>query len=66
MKQYAAYPEMVIDPAKSYTATFNTSKGTIVMALDAKSAPKTVNNFVFLAQDKYYDCLLYTSDAADE
>ncbi len=59
MKQYAAYPEMVIDPAKSYTATFNTSKGTIVMALDAKSAPKTVNNFVFLAQDKYYDGLTF-------
>jgi peptidyl-prolyl cis-trans isomerase B (cyclophilin B) len=59
MKQYAAYPEMVIDPTKSYTATFNTSRGTIVLALDAKSAPKTVNNFVFLAQDKYYDGLTF-------
>lgn len=59
MKQYASYPEMVIDPTKSYTATFNTSRGTIVLALDAKSAPKTVNNFVFLAQDKYYDGLTF-------
>ena len=59
MKQYAAYPEMVIDPAKSYTATFETSRGQIVLALDAKSAPKTVNNFVFLAQDGFYNGLTF-------
>jgi peptidyl-prolyl cis-trans isomerase B (cyclophilin B) len=59
MKQYAAYPEMVIDPAKSYTATFETSRGQIVLALDAKSAPKTVNNFVFLAQDGFYNGLSF-------
>jgi peptidyl-prolyl cis-trans isomerase B (cyclophilin B) len=59
MKQYAAYPEMVIDPAKTYTATFETSRGQIVIALDAKSAPKTVNNFVFLAQDGFYNGLTF-------
>ena len=46
---------MSIDPNKSYTATFETSKGTIVCELFSKDAPKTVNNFVFLARDKFYD-----------
>lgn len=59
MKQYASPPPMVIDPAKEYTATFNTSRGSIVVALDAKSAPKTVNNFVFLTRDKFYDGLSF-------
>ena len=42
-------PEMGIDPSKRYTATLDTSLGEIVIALDAIKAPKTVNNFVFLA-----------------
>jgi len=46
---------MSIDPAKKYTATSNTSRGEIVCDLFAKDAPKTVNNFVFLARDKFYD-----------
>ncbi len=46
---------MTIDPAKSYTATFNTSRGEIVCELFAKDKPITVNNFVFLARDKFYD-----------
>ena len=54
-KQYTAAPAMTIDPAKNYTATFDTSRGTIVCKLFAKDAPKTVNNFVFLARDKFYD-----------
>ena len=48
-KQYSAPPAMSIDPAAKYTATFDTSKGNIVCDLFAKDAPKTVNNFVFLA-----------------
>jgi len=44
-----------IDPAKSYTATFNTSEGTVVVALNAKAVPGTVNNFVSLSRYKYYD-----------
>ena len=46
---------MTIDTSKNYTATFNTSKGTIVADLFAKDAPKTVNNFVFLAREGFYD-----------
>jgi peptidyl-prolyl cis-trans isomerase B (cyclophilin B) len=59
MKQYGSYPEMVIDAAKSYTATVTTSRGVITLALDAKSAPKTVNNFVFLAKDGFYDGVVF-------
>ena len=58
-KSYAAAPAMSIDPSKSYTATFDTSKGQIVVDLFAKDAPNTVNNFVFLANDKFYDGLKF-------
>src|ERR1700758_5610570 len=54
-KQYSTPPSMAIDTNKKYTATFNTSRGEIVCELYAKDAPKTVNNFVFLARDKFYD-----------
>ncbi|HTC34152.1 MAG TPA: peptidylprolyl isomerase [Bryobacteraceae bacterium] len=54
-KQYSAPPAMAIDPAHKYTATFETSKGKIVCDLFAKDAPKTVNNFVFLAREGFYD-----------
>ena len=46
---------MTIDSAKSYTATFETSRGTITCELFAKDAPKTVNNLVSLARDGFYD-----------
>ena len=48
-------PPMCIDPERSYTATMATSKGTMTIALDPAAAPKTVNNFVFLARYHYYD-----------
>ncbi len=54
-KEYASYPDMVIDPAKTYTATMKTSRGDIEIDLFAEQAPKTVNNFVFLARDGFYD-----------
>jgi peptidyl-prolyl cis-trans isomerase B (cyclophilin B) len=54
-KQYSTPPAMSIDPSKKYTATFDTSRGTIVAELFAKEAPITVNNFVFLAKEKFYD-----------
>ena len=54
-KQYAAVPAMSIDPKKTYTATFSTTKGDIVIELFADRAPATVNNFVFLAKDGFYD-----------
>jgi peptidyl-prolyl cis-trans isomerase B (cyclophilin B) len=54
-KQYAAPPKMSIDTNKKYTATFDTSRGQIVCDLFAKDAPNTVNNFVFLARDGFYN-----------
>jgi peptidyl-prolyl cis-trans isomerase B (cyclophilin B) len=54
-KQYSKPPEMTIDAAKSYVATFKTNRGTIVVDLFADVAPKTVNNFVTLARDGFYN-----------
>jgi len=48
-----------IDPNKQYTATMRTSKGTIVLALDAKNAPIATNHFVQLARSGYYDGLTF-------
>jgi peptidyl-prolyl cis-trans isomerase B (cyclophilin B) len=55
MKQYPTPPAFQIDPTHSYTATIETSRGTIVAELFADVAPVTVNNFVFLAKDGFYD-----------
>jgi peptidyl-prolyl cis-trans isomerase B (cyclophilin B) len=54
-KQYPTPPAMTIDSSKKYAATLETSRGTIVVDLFPKEAPKTVNNFVFLARDGFYD-----------
>jgi peptidyl-prolyl cis-trans isomerase B (cyclophilin B) len=54
-KSYTAVPGMTIDPKKSYKATIDTDKGTIELELYPQYAPKTVNNFVFLAKDGYYE-----------
>ena len=48
-------PAMCIDASKTYLATVKTNKGDFTVTLDAKKAPKTVNNFVFLARNKFYD-----------
>jgi peptidyl-prolyl cis-trans isomerase B (cyclophilin B) len=64
-KQYAAPPPMQIDSAGKYTATFATSKGNIVCELFAKDAPKTVNNFVFLAREGFYDGTVFHRVIAD-
>lgn len=58
-KQYSKYPDMVIDPKKTYKATIKTNKGDIELDLFAADTPKTVNNFVFLARDKFYDGLTF-------
>jgi peptidyl-prolyl cis-trans isomerase B (cyclophilin B) len=50
---------MVIDPDKTYQATIKTNKGDIELDLFAADAPKTVNNFVFLARDEFYDGLSF-------
>ncbi|MGC8463381.1 MAG: peptidylprolyl isomerase [Acidimicrobiales bacterium] len=52
-------PPMIIDPAKRYTAELVTSKGTMTIALDPVAAPKTVNNFVFLARWHYFDGIVF-------
>jgi len=54
-KTYSKPPEMVIDLKKKYTATFKLAKGDLVIELFADKAPRTVNNFVFLARDGFYD-----------
>ncbi len=58
-KQWNKPPEMVIDPEKKYTATFKTEKGDIIVLLFAEKAPKTVNNFVFLAKEGFYDDTIF-------
>lgn len=54
-KQYSAPPAMQIDPKKKYTAILHTDKGDITVDLFAAQAPITVNNFVFLARDGFYN-----------
>ncbi|PWW00664.1 cyclophilin family peptidyl-prolyl cis-trans isomerase [Paenibacillus cellulosilyticus] len=58
-KQWSTMPEMTIDPKKSYTATFHTSKGDFKVELFADEAPTTVNNFVFLAKQKFYEGITF-------
>lgn len=50
---------MGIDPAKRYTAVMETSKGSMTIALDPMAAPRTVNSFVFLARNGYYDGVVF-------
>ena len=54
-KQYSAPPPMSVDTSKAYTATFETSRGSVVCELFPKEAPNTVNNFVFLAREGFYN-----------
>jgi cyclophilin family peptidyl-prolyl cis-trans isomerase len=54
-KQWSKAPDMEIDPNKKYTAVFHTDKGDFTVELFAKEAPITVNNFVFLARQGFYD-----------
>ncbi|CAN5709719.1 peptidylprolyl isomerase [soil metagenome] len=58
-RKFSEAPELGIDPDKRYTATLDTSVGEIVIALDAVKAPNTVNNFVFLALNHFYDGVIF-------
>lgn len=58
-KTYAAPPRQTIDATARYRATLSTSCGTIVIVLDAARAPVTVNSFVFLAREGYFDGLTF-------
>ena len=58
-QKYSSAPAMTIDTSKNYSATVVTTAGTFDIALDAKTAPITVNNFVFLADKGYYHCVIF-------
>src|SRR3954451_20236481 len=58
-KSYPQAPQMAIDPQRKYTATIETSAGTMTAELFPKEAPNTVNNFVFLARDGFYDGVIF-------
>lgn len=64
-KQYSSPPEMQIDSSKTYTATFVTNRGEMVVDLFADKAPRTVNNFVFLAREGFYDGTTFHRVIAD-
>jgi cyclophilin family peptidyl-prolyl cis-trans isomerase len=54
-RTYGHPPEMALDPGKDYHANLVTEKGTVRVRLFAEGAPETVNNFVFLAREGYFD-----------
>jgi peptidylprolyl isomerase len=58
-KMYTTAPQMTIDVTKKYSATLKTDVGDIVVELNAKDVPTTVNNFVFLAREKFYDNTIF-------
>jgi cyclophilin family peptidyl-prolyl cis-trans isomerase len=58
-KQWTTPPAMQIDPKKQYKARMETDKGTLVIELFADKTPVTVNNFVFLAREGYYDGVIF-------
>ncbi len=58
-KQWSTPPAMKIDPKKQYKARMETDKGTMVIELFADKTPVTVNNFVFLSREGYYDGVIF-------
>jgi peptidyl-prolyl cis-trans isomerase B (cyclophilin B) len=58
-KSWPSAPAMVIDPKKKYFADMETNKGKIVLQFFPEHAPKTVNNFVFLAREGFYDGITF-------
>ena len=65
MTQYSSPPAMQLDPAKAYTAKIQTNRGEIVIDLHADKVPNTVNNFVALARDGFYDGVSFHRVIAD-
>ena len=65
MQQYDAAPSLQIERDRRYTATFDTTRGSFEVELYANVAPLTVNNFVFLAREGYYDCTSFHRVIAD-
>jgi cyclophilin family peptidyl-prolyl cis-trans isomerase len=59
VKQYGAPPLMTIDPSANYTATIRTSQGPVSVELFASQAPNTVNSFIFLAREGFYNGIIF-------
>ena len=59
MKSYSSAPAMNLEPGKKYNASIQTSAGTMTAELFANEAPKTVNNFVFLAREGFYNGVIF-------
>jgi cyclophilin family peptidyl-prolyl cis-trans isomerase len=64
-KQWSKPPELTIDPAKTYSAVLHTEKGDITIQFYADKVPNTVNNFVFLARQGFYDGTIFHRVIAD-
>src|SRR5512132_658702 len=64
-RTFSKPPAQTLKPDTTYTATIDTSQGKMVLALDASAAPKSVNNFVFLARKHFYDGLTFHRVAKD-
>jgi cyclophilin family peptidyl-prolyl cis-trans isomerase len=58
-KQWSKAPEMDLDPKKTYSAILHTDKGDITVGFFADKTPRTVNNFIFLARQGYYDGTIF-------
>jgi len=58
-QQWSSPPSLTIDPSTSYSATIRTNKGDIAVELFADESPMTVNNFVFLAREGFYDGVIF-------
>jgi cyclophilin family peptidyl-prolyl cis-trans isomerase len=58
-KQWSTSPAMQIDPKKKYKARMETDKGTMIIELFADKTPKTVNNFIFLSREGFYDGVIF-------
>jgi cyclophilin family peptidyl-prolyl cis-trans isomerase len=58
-KQWSSQPDLVIDAANQYRATIRTNHGDITVELFADRSPTTVNNFVFLAREGFYDGVIF-------
>ncbi len=56
---WTSAPPMTIDTSKTYTATVTTDVGSFTIQLDPAAAPLAVNNFVFLAKQHFYDCVIF-------
>jgi peptidyl-prolyl cis-trans isomerase B (cyclophilin B) len=65
MQQWSKPPQLVLDPSKTYSAILHTDKGDITVQLFADKVPNTVNNFVFLSRQGFYNGTIFHRVIAD-